>query len=84
MKINNNSRAVNEKQSNLRINKNSLNYASVLVDDRPNKFMRFTVLNTLLMTRLLMPLRIYTSKKSLSKTKKLQTIFYQIMKMKKG
>ena len=43
----------------------------LIVDDRPNEMLRFSVLNTLLMTDLNLPIQIYTTKKSLSDTKKL-------------
>ena len=43
----------------------------LIVDDRPNEILRFSVLNTLLMTDLNLPIQIYTTKKSLSDTKKL-------------
>ena len=43
----------------------------LIVDDRPNEMLRFSVLNTLLMTDLNLPIQIYTTQKSLSDTKKL-------------
>lgn len=43
----------------------------LIIDDRPNEMLRFSVLNTLLMTDLNLPIQIYTTQKSLSDTKKL-------------
>ena len=58
--------------SNIIKNSNLSNeYTSLIVDDRPNEILRFSVLNTLLMTRLRLPVNIYTTKKSFIETKNL-------------
>ncbi len=43
----------------------------LIIDDRANEMLRFSVLNTILMTKLSLPIKIYTTKKSLLKTKNL-------------
>ena len=55
-------------KSNIDINNEQF---GLILDDRPNEILRFSVLNTLLMTNLNLPIKIYTTKKSLSDTKKL-------------
>ena len=43
----------------------------LIIDDRANEMLRFSVLNTLIMTNSNIPIKIYTTKKSFSATKKL-------------
>jgi len=44
---------------------------ALILDDRANEMLRFSVLNTLLMTKLNLPIKIYTTKKSLLATQQL-------------
>jgi len=46
-------------------------YSAVIIDDRPDEMLRFSVLNTLWMTRFKIPIVIYTTEKSLLQTRKL-------------
>jgi len=55
-------------------NKNN-DLCGLIIDDRPNEILRFSVLNTLLMTNLKLPIKIYTTKKSLLNTTKLFSDF---------
>ena len=43
----------------------------IILDDRPNEMLRFSVLNTLIMTKLKLPIKIYTTKKAVSAIKEL-------------
>ena len=65
--------------------KNSLdinsNHCGLIIDDRPTEILRFSVLNTLLMTNLKLPIKIYTTQKSLLKTKNLFSDFLDHSKL---
>ena len=50
---------------------NSNERCGLILDDRANEMLRFSVLNTLIMTNSNIPIKIYTTKKSFSATKKL-------------
>ena len=46
-------------------------FSALIIDDRPDEMLRFSVINTLWMTRFKIPINIYTTRKSLLQTREL-------------